>query len=149
MSPSDGGVDVVVDVDREDVVDVVRHVTGGAMADVVVDASAVATQPVTDAIKAVRKDGRIVLIGLKRGDPVPGLVTDELIYKAVTVIGAMAADYSSFERACRLIERDGGLIAQANTHAFGLDQVEQAIRTLAGDVPGADAIGVSVEPGRA
>ncbi len=141
--------DVVVDVDREDVVDVVRHVTGGAMADVVVDASAVATQPVTDAIKAVRKDGRIVLIGLKRGDPVPGLVTDELIYKAVTVIGAMAADYSSFERACRLIERDGGLIAQANTHAFGLDQVEQAIRTLAGDVPGADAIGVSVEPGRA
>jgi hypothetical protein len=27
--------------------------------------------------------------------------------------------------------------------------VEQAIHTLAGDVPGADAIGVSVEPGRA
>ena len=67
----------------------------------------------------------------------------------MTVIGAMAADYSSFERACRLIERDGDLIAQANTHAFGLDQVEQAIRTLAGDVPGAHAIGVSVEPGRA
>ena len=41
------GVDVVVDVDHEDVVDVVRHVTGGAMADVVVEASAVATQPVT------------------------------------------------------------------------------------------------------
>jgi threonine dehydrogenase-like Zn-dependent dehydrogenase len=107
------GVDVVVDVDRQDVVDVVRQVTGGAMADVVVDASAVATQPVTDVIKAVRKDGRIVLIGLKRGDPVPGLVTDELIDKAVTVIGAMAADYSSFERACRLIDRDGDLIAQA------------------------------------
>jgi threonine dehydrogenase-like Zn-dependent dehydrogenase len=142
------GVDVVVDVDSEDVVDVVRHVTGGAMADVVVDASAVATQPVTDAIKAVRKDGRVVLIGLKRGAPIPGLVTDELIYKGVTVIGAMAADYSSFERACRLIERDGDLIAQANTHAFGLDQVEQAIRTLAGDVTGADAIGVSVEPRR-
>jgi len=142
------GVDVAVDVDKEDVVDVVRHVTGGAMADVVVEASAVATQPVTDAIKAVRKDGRIVLIGLKRGAPVPGLVTDELIYKGVTVIGAMAANYSSFERACRLIERDADLIAQANTHAFGLEAVEQAIHTLAGDVPGADAIGVSVEPGR-
>ena len=84
----------------------------------------------------------------ERGDPIPGLVTDELIYKGVTVIGAMAADNSSFERACRLIERDGDLIAHANTHAFGLHQVEQAIRTLAGDVPGADAIGVSVEPGR-
>jgi threonine dehydrogenase-like Zn-dependent dehydrogenase len=142
------GVDVTVDVDHEDVVDVVRHVTGGAMADVVVEASAVATKPVTDAIRAVRKDGRIVLIGLKRGEPIPGLVTDELIYKGVTVIGAMAANYSSFERACRLIERDGDLIAQANTHAFRLDQVEQAIHTLAGDVPGTDAIGVSVEPGR-
>jgi len=142
------GVDVTVNVDEDDVVDVVRHVTGGTGADVVVEASAVATQPVTDAIKAVRKDGRIVLIGLKRGEPIPGLVTDELIYKGVTVIGAMAANYSSFERACRLIERDGDLIAQANTHAFGLDQVEDAIRTLAGDIPGADAIGVSIEPGR-
>jgi threonine dehydrogenase-like Zn-dependent dehydrogenase len=142
------GVDVTVDVDTEDVVDVVRHETGGALADVVVEASAVATQPVTDAIKAVRKDGRIVLIGLKRGEPIPGLVTDELIYKGVTVIGAMAADYPSFERACRLIERQGDLIALANTHAFPLDQVEAAIHALAGDVPGTAAIGVSVEPGR-
>ena len=140
------GVHVAVDVDSDDVVDVVRRVTGGAMADVVVEASAVATQPVTDAIKAVRKDGRIVLIGLKRGNPIPGLVTDELIYKGVTVIGAMAANYSAFERACRLLERDGDLIAQANTHSFGLGQVEAAIHTLAGNVPGADAIGVSVEP---
>ena len=29
-----------------------------------------------------------------------------------------------------------------------VDEVEQAIHTLAGDVAGADAIGVSVEPGR-
>ena len=48
-----------------------------------------------------------MLIGLKRGEPIPGLVTDELIYKGVTVIGAMAANYSSFERACRLIEPAG------------------------------------------
>jgi threonine dehydrogenase-like Zn-dependent dehydrogenase len=143
------GVDVVVDVDQEDVVDVVRHETGGAMADVVVDASAVSTRPVTDAIRAVRTGGRIVLIGLKRGEPVPDLVTDELIYKTVTVIGAMAADHSSFERACRLIERDGDLIARANRHTFGLTEVEAAIHTLAGDVPGTDAIGVSIEPGRA
>jgi threonine dehydrogenase-like Zn-dependent dehydrogenase len=140
------GVDVIVDVDQEDVVDVVRHVTGGAMSDVVVDATAVSTQPVTDAVKAVRKDGRIVLIGLKRGDPIPDLVTDEIIYKAVTVIGAMSANYSSFERACRLIERQGELIALANTHSFGLDEVETAIHTLAGEVPGTDSIGVSIEP---
>jgi threonine dehydrogenase-like Zn-dependent dehydrogenase len=82
------GVHVAVDVDSDDVVDVVRQVTGGAL----------------------------------------------------------AADYSAFERACRFLERDGDLIAQANTHAFGLDEVEAAIHTLAGDIPGADAIGVSVEP---
>jgi threonine dehydrogenase-like Zn-dependent dehydrogenase len=75
-------------------------------------------------------------------------VTDELVYKAVTVIGAMAANYSAFERACRFLERDGAMIAQANTHSFGLDQVETAIRTLAGEMPGAAAIGVSVEPGK-
>lgn len=142
------GVDVTVDVDHDDVVDVVQRETGGELADVVVDASAVATQPVTDAIKVVRKGGRIVLIGLKRGRAVPDLVTDEIVYKAISVIGAMAASHSSFERACRLIERDGDLIARANTHAFPLDEVGTAIRTLAGDVPGADAIGVSIEPGR-
>ncbi len=142
------GVDVVVNVDRQDVVDVVRHETGGDMADVVVDASAVATRPVTDAIKAVRKGGRIVLIGLKRGQPIPDLVADEIVYKAITMIGAMAADYPNFERACRLLERNGRLIARANTHVFGLEQVETAIHTLAGEVPGAAAIGVSIEPGR-
>jgi threonine dehydrogenase-like Zn-dependent dehydrogenase len=143
------GIDVTVDIDQEDILDVVRHETNGALADVVVDASAVATTPITDSIRIVRKEGRVVWIGLKRGDPIPGLVTDEIIYKAVTIIGAMSANYSAFERACRLMERSGDLIALANTHAFGLDDVETAMKTLAGDIPGADAIGVSVEPGRA
>ena len=142
------GVHVAVDVDHDDIVDVVRHETGGAMADVIVDCAAVATRPVTDAIKAVRKHGRIVLVGLKRGQPVPDLVTDEIVYKSITMIGALGADYVSFERALRLVERDGDMIAQANTHAFGLAHVDDAIHMLAGDVPGADAIGVSVEPAR-
>jgi threonine dehydrogenase-like Zn-dependent dehydrogenase len=142
------GVDIAVDVDQEDVVDVVRHVTGGAMADVVVDCSAVSTAPVMDAVRAVRKYGRVVLVGLKRGQPIPDFVSDTVVTNSITMIGALGADYACFERALRLAEREGDLIARANTHSFALSGVKDAIDTLNGDVPGADAIGVSIEPGR-
>jgi hypothetical protein len=104
---------------------------------------------VTDAIKAVRKDGRTVLIGLKRGEPIPGLVTDELIYKGVTVIGRDGR---------QLLQLRAGLPAhrarrgpdRAGEHAYFRARPGRAGHPiLAGEVPGADAIGVSVEPGRA
>ena len=106
------GVHVTVDVDQDDVVEVVRHKTAGAMADVIVDCSAVATSPVTDAIKAVRKYGRIVLVGLNRGQPIPNLVTDEIVYKSITSSGRSVRTTSASSgapprRAARRLDRPG------------------------------------------
>ena len=58
------GADVAIDVEREDLVARVRELTGGG-ADIVVDVSAVATQPVVDAVECVRPGGTIVLGGVK------------------------------------------------------------------------------------
>jgi hypothetical protein len=37
--------------------------------------------------------------------------------------------------------------ARLHTHSFPLEQADTAIRTLAGEVEGAKAIGVSLQPG--
>ena len=59
------GADYTVDVDNEDAVRRVKELTDGSGADVVIDVSSYATQPVTDALSMVRPGGTIVLAGVK------------------------------------------------------------------------------------
>ena len=77
------GADHTINVESEDVVERVREITDGAMADVVLELTPIADQPIRDAIECVRHSGRIVLAGLKGGKSVE-LVTDRLINKGVT-----------------------------------------------------------------
>ena len=81
----------------------VTEITGGAMADVVLELTPIAAQPITDAIEAVRHSGRIVLAGLKGGKPIE-IVTDRLINKGLTVKGAFGVNAEAYIEAIRIIE---------------------------------------------
>jgi threonine dehydrogenase-like Zn-dependent dehydrogenase len=59
------GADEAIVADEENVVARVQEITQGALADVVVDVSAYATQPVVDAVEVVKPRGTVVLAGLK------------------------------------------------------------------------------------
>ena len=85
------GADVTVDVSKEDIVERVRQVTGGDMADVVLDISDGSTEPVLQAVELVRRGGRIVLAGLKSGKPVNGLVTDKIVAGELQVLGGFSS----------------------------------------------------------
>ena len=61
------GADAAVDVSREDVVGVVRDLTGGAIADLVVDMTPGATDALGTAMDLARDGGTIVLAGIKGG----------------------------------------------------------------------------------
>ncbi|HSR26019.1 MAG TPA: alcohol dehydrogenase catalytic domain-containing protein [Candidatus Eisenbacteria bacterium] len=139
------GADHTIDVDEEDTVERVREITGGRLADVVLELTPMATQPVVDAVEAVRHGGRIVLAGLKGGRPVE-LVTDRLIQKAVTVVGAYGVDAPGYTEAIRIIESGRFPLERLHTHTFELGETARAIETLAGEVPGEQAVHVSVVP---
>ena len=63
---------IVVDGDEgRDIVEVVREITDGRMADVALDVTPMAGAPITDAFNAVRHGGRVVLAGLKGGGEIP------------------------------------------------------------------------------
>jgi threonine dehydrogenase-like Zn-dependent dehydrogenase len=133
-------------VDEESVVERVRELTGGDGADVVLDLTPIAQQPVRDAMDAARWGGTVVLAGLKGRKEIP-INTDQLINKALTVKGAFSVDAASYTDAIKLIESGQFPLEKMQTHKFGLDDVEHAIQLLAGEVPGEDGIHVAVMPG--
>ncbi len=89
---------------KEDLVERVRDVTGGEMADVVLDMSAGSTEPVLQALDAARMGGRVVLAGLKNGKPVNGLVTDKIVAKELQVLGGFASTAGSLEIALEVLQ---------------------------------------------
>lgn len=137
---------ITVDGDHaEDVVQRVTEITGGAMADVVLELTPMAAQPVTDALLVARHGGRVVLAGLKGNREVP-LRTDLIINRALQVFGAFGVDAESNAAAIRLIESRRFPLEKLHTHTFGLDDTALAVETLAGEVPGESPVHVSVHP---
>lgn len=139
------GADYTINVDEEDTVERVREITNGRLADVVLELTPMATRPVLDAVEAVRHGGRIVLAGLKGGRPVE-LVSDRLINKAITVVGAYGVDARAYTEAIRIIESGRFPLERMHTHTFELADVARAIETLGGEVPGQEAVHVSISP---
>jgi threonine dehydrogenase-like Zn-dependent dehydrogenase len=140
------GADHTINVEEEDTVARVREITGGDGVDVVLELTPMAHQPILDALKAVRWGGTVVLAGLKGGRPAE-LSTDVIINKAITVKGAFSVDSRAYAEAIRLIEAGQFPLERMHTHTFGLDDIGLAIETLAGEVPGENAVHVAIVPG--
>jgi threonine dehydrogenase-like Zn-dependent dehydrogenase len=138
---------IVVDGDAaENTVERVTEITGGEMADLALELTPMAAEPITDALLAVRRGGRVVLAGLKGNREIP-VRTDLVINRALTVRGAFGVDARGMEDAIALLESRRYPLQKMHTHTFGLDDTALAIRTLGGEVPGEAAIGVCVQPG--
>jgi threonine dehydrogenase-like Zn-dependent dehydrogenase len=140
------GADYTISVDDEDTAERVREITGGDGVDVVLELTPMAHQPIRDALDAARWGGTVVLAGLKGRRQVE-LTTDVIINKALTVVGAFSVDSRGYAEAIRLIEAGHLPLERMHTHTFGLDDVSRAIETLAGEVPGEEAIHVAIVPG--
>jgi threonine dehydrogenase-like Zn-dependent dehydrogenase len=133
------GADHTVDVDNEPAVERVRALTNGG-ADIVIDVSAYATQPVRDALDMVKPGGRIVLAGVKGFKAVDDFVSDLIVMKEITIHGAIGVTSSGYRSAIRLIESGRSPIEQMHTHDFSLENADLAIRTLAREVENDESI---------
>ena len=134
------GADHTIDVDNQNSVHRVKEITDGRGADVVVDVSAYATQPVVDALSMVRPGGRIVLAGVKGFKVVEGLVSDLIVLKEINIMGAIGVTASGYRSAIRLLESGRVPVERMHTHNFALGEAELAIRTLAREVDGDESI---------
>src|SRR5215472_2130132 len=114
-------------------------------ADHALELTPMAAAPVSDALMAVRRGGRVVLAGLKGNREIP-LRTDVIINRALTIRGAFGVDSRGMADAIALLESRRFPLEKMHTHTFGLDDAALAIETLGGEVPGEAAIHVSVHP---
>ncbi len=134
------GADHTIDVEAEDVRRRVRALTGEHGADVVIEVSANAAEPVAEALHYAALGGRIVLAGVKGFKAVPDFVSDLVVVKELTLAGAFGVTSRAYEAAIRLIESRRVPLERMHTHDFPLAEAETAIRTLAGELPGEASI---------
>jgi threonine dehydrogenase-like Zn-dependent dehydrogenase len=133
-------------VDQEDTVARVQAITGGRGVDVAIDVVPAATQPVIDAVEAVRPGGTIVIAGVKGGRNTVALDTDRVLFKELTVHGVYSQGRAAYEQALRLLTENRYGLERLHTHRFGLDQAAEAIMTLGGEIEGREAICVALVP---
>ena len=119
-------------VEREDLISRVDEITAGRMADVVIDVSHGATEPVVMALKLVKKcGGRIILAGAKH-QSVPQFPSDEIVFREITLTGVRGHDFRSIEPALQLIASRKYPLHLLGTHSFGLQRTEEAVLTVGG-----------------
>jgi threonine dehydrogenase-like Zn-dependent dehydrogenase len=140
------GADYTIDVDNEKAKQRVKEITNGRGVDVVVDVSSYAVEPVVEALSFVRSGGTVVLAGVKGGKVVPNLVSDLIVFKEITIKGAIGVTSSGYRSAIRTIESGHVPLAEMHTHNFKLEEAELAIKTLARQVPGDESIHSALIP---
>lgn len=142
----DLGAHAVIVADQENVVKRVMELTNNRGVDVVVDLTPVATQPIVDAVDAVRIGGTIVLAGIKGGSATVPLDSDRVVVKELTVQGVFTQTGPAYDQAISLLARDSAKFTRLHTHEFPLQRAADAIETLAGERAGQNAICVSLSP---
>lgn len=128
------GATETIDVETEDPTDRVMEITDGRGVDSVIDVTPIATQPVLDAVDAVRPGGTVVLAGLKGMKEVEGFVSDELVLNGIDLRGVLGVRSWSYEQAITTIDSGEYPLERMNTHSFTIDEVEHALQLLGGEI---------------
>src|SRR5690606_34911362 len=116
---------------NQDLLEAVADITGGELADLVIDCASGGTDTVVSAIQLARKQGRVILGGQKRRR-IPEFDSDMIIARFLTVKGMRGHSYQSVELALQLIAGNRHHVTSMSSHAFGLDDTDLALRSLAG-----------------
>ena len=139
------GADHAIVADKQDVVEEVLRLTGGKLADVVLDVTS-ALRPLTDALLLVRKGGTVVIGGVKGRENAIQLYSDELVLRSITLKGVFTVDTRAYRQALDMIAAGTAHQGAFETQIFSLQRTEEAIHRLAGWDGKDPAIHVMVDP---
>jgi threonine dehydrogenase-like Zn-dependent dehydrogenase len=134
------GADHAVDVDEHDPVEQVRDLTGGRMADVVIDAASGNPITVNLAMDLVRPGGHVVVAGMK-DKPLAGFHSDWIPTRRITLHPGAGLDT---EGAVRLINDGQVPTAALLGETFPLERFEEAFALMSRRIPGRDAVRVAL-----
>lgn len=120
------GADMALDVEKKDVSAVVRQVTDGEMADVVIDTTG-SPNALLLSVRLARAMGTVVVAGLSGKGTMTPLPIDEVLRKEVRIQGVFTFDSSSVDAALGLVTRNRWPFESLVTNRFALTETKQAL----------------------
>ncbi|MDP2718473.1 MAG: zinc-binding dehydrogenase [Dehalococcoidia bacterium] len=142
----DFGATVTVNIEKEDAVKLVRELTGGKMADLVVDVTG-SPRGVAASVDLVKKQGTLVCAGLSGSTTETPLLMDKIVLNEITLKGVFTSNFEAISAAIKLIETRKYPIERMVTHKFPLKEADKAVRAIAGEIPGLYPIKAVIQPG--
>ena len=122
------GADLVVDVAEEDPVAALQNAVGRG-ADVVVDVTAKAPDAFEQALRLARPEGTVVLAGT-RGDRVPDLNVDLIVYKELQVLGALGVDVDAYRAALELLASGKYPFDEIERRTAGFEEIGDILQDM-------------------
>lgn len=137
------GADYTINVEKEDLVERVKELTGRRGVDIVVDVATGQAATLLPAIQVLAVRGTLVVV--PRGGKISDFPLDFVHQKSLTIKCVRGHSYQAVEMALRVIASGKYPLHEVTSHRFGLKQVDDAIRSVAGE--GApDVIHATVDP---
>lgn len=136
------GADVCVDVERQDLTEVLRHVTGGGMASVVVDTAAGDAVTTGAAFRVLRQGGTLVLAA-RQMKPIEFEIS-HVRDKALTLRGVRGHSYRAVEWALDLVASGWDGFEALGGTVFALKELDDAL----GAAAGGEVVHACVDPWR-
>ena len=122
----------------------VKNILGAEMADVVVDVTGNVSAQLAS-VDLVRRGGMIVLAGRTPNQTVQ-FEMDKVASRGITMIGVRGHESDDIRRAVSVIAARPDAAAQLTTHEVPLRDADYALRLIGQEVPGENAIHVSLNP---
>ena len=119
------GADFIIDLEQEDIVARVNELTGGKMADAVIECAGAAPAMAMTLLLA-RDCGRIVLAGLTGGQKAQFHV-DHIVNNELAVFGGHGQSWD-VEDSCRIINSRKYPVEDIITHRYPLERVDEAMK---------------------
>lgn len=132
----DFGADLVVDVLEEDPRAALKRATGG-LADVVVDVTANAPSAFPQGIGLARPRGRMVVAGTRGPEATVPISPDRIVFKELTIVGAVGVDATNYERALAIIARGRYPFEAIDRQVADLDGASELLGVMSGEQGGA------------
>jgi threonine dehydrogenase-like Zn-dependent dehydrogenase len=125
------GADHTVAVDEADLVTEVTRITGGRMADIVIDASGAGPETVNPSVALLRKRG-VLLVATRKG-AVQGFDINQLVNKQVLLRGTRGHSFEAVELALGTMASKRFPLERMSSHVVGLRDVDDALKMVGGE----------------
>jgi threonine dehydrogenase-like Zn-dependent dehydrogenase len=118
-------------VDQEDLGQAIARITGGRMADIVIDASGGGAAIVNPALALLRKRGTL-LIAARKG-AIAGFDMNQVIDKQIVLRGTRGHSFEAVELALKTMAAGTFPLEKMSSHVVGLKDIDRALRMVGGE----------------